>query len=165
MKSELKAEATTPYVSRDADEYAANLKVSGEEAYQRRARLSGRPAGSGPGEDPSSNTGGGGAAFAQRMMEKMGWKEGSGLGRAQQGIIAPLVHQKTDSRSGVIINAGTACKNTKALLCPCTFRINQLGTCSRGENQGGAAAAGHAVQGGPAAQHGGPWRSGRQPRG
>lgn len=40
--------------------------------------------------------------FAQRMMQKMGWKEGLGLGKAHQGITTPLEHQKTDKRSGVI---------------------------------------------------------------
>ena len=39
------------------------------------------------------------------MMEKMGWKEGLGLGKAHQGITAPLMAQKTDHRSGVIVNA------------------------------------------------------------
>eukprot|EP00916_Digyalum_oweni_P001474 GHVL01002849.1.p2 GENE.GHVL01002849.1~~GHVL01002849.1.p2 ORF type:complete len:162 (+),score=40.03 GHVL01002849.1:562-1047(+) len=36
-------------------------------------------------------------------MEKMGWKEGQGLGRQKQGITAPLVARKTDRHSGVII--------------------------------------------------------------
>lgn len=40
--------------------------------------------------------------FAQRMMEKMGWKEGLGLGKTHQGITTPLEHQKTDKRSGII---------------------------------------------------------------
>jgi len=43
--------------------------------------------------------------LAARMMEKMGWKEGQGLGRARQGMVTPLVAQKTDARSGVIVNA------------------------------------------------------------
>lgn len=46
-----------------------------------------------------------GPSFAQRMMEKMGWKEGLGLGKAHQGITTPLVAQKTDHRSAVIVNA------------------------------------------------------------
>ena len=43
--------------------------------------------------------------LAARMMEKMGWKEGQGLGKLRQGMVTPLVAQKTDARSGVIINA------------------------------------------------------------
>jgi len=42
---------------------------------------------------------------AQRMMEKMGWKVGMGLGREEQGMKTPLMAKKTDSRSGVIVNA------------------------------------------------------------
>ena len=44
---------------------------------------------------------------AERMMEKMGWQEGQGLGRTKQGMTTPLVAQKLDSRSGVIINAAS----------------------------------------------------------
>lgn len=40
--------------------------------------------------------------FATRMMKKMGWKEGAGLGKDGQGIQNPLVMKKTDQRAGVI---------------------------------------------------------------
>lgn len=53
--------------------------------------------GKGGGEDSAAE-----GSFAQRMMEKMGWKEGLGLGRSHQGITTPLEHQKTDKRSGII---------------------------------------------------------------
>ncbi|KEG04604.1 RNA-binding protein, putative [Plasmodium vinckei vinckei] len=43
--------------------------------------------------------------FATRMMEKMGWKKGEGLGKDKQGIKAPLILQKIDKRSGVIVQA------------------------------------------------------------
>ena len=52
--------------------------------------------------EPQAEAGG---SFAQRMMEKMGWKEGLGLGKAHQGITTPLMAQKTDTRSGIIVNA------------------------------------------------------------
>lgn len=40
--------------------------------------------------------------FATKMMKKMGWKEGAGLGKDGQGMAAPLVMKKTDQRAGVI---------------------------------------------------------------
>ncbi|KAJ6869711.1 DNA-damage-repair/toleration protein DRT111 [Populus alba x Populus x berolinensis] len=42
---------------------------------------------------------------AQRMMAKMGWKEGQGLGKQEQGIMTLLMAKKTDRRAGVIVNA------------------------------------------------------------
>ncbi|KAL8453753.1 hypothetical protein Emed_000694 [Eimeria media] len=47
--------------------------------------------------DPNKKT------FAARMMEKMGWKQGEGLGANKQGITAPLVARKTAMRSGIIV--------------------------------------------------------------
>uniref|UniRef100_A0A0G4ICG1 G-patch domain-containing protein n=1 Tax=Chromera velia CCMP2878 TaxID=1169474 RepID=A0A0G4ICG1_9ALVE len=120
---------------REREEARANappssaLDVSGEEAWKRRAMLSGAaspPAPSGvpavatPGSGlgfsdapspPSASTGPGAGSmdvdpkkpFASRYMEKMGWQAGQGLGRERQGMTAPLVARKTDKRSGVIV--------------------------------------------------------------
>jgi len=41
--------------------------------------------------------------FATKMLKKMGWKEGSGLGKEGQGMTAPLILKKTDSRQGSIV--------------------------------------------------------------
>ncbi|GMH26063.1 hypothetical protein Nepgr_027906 [Nepenthes gracilis] len=42
---------------------------------------------------------------AQRMVAKMGWKEGQGLGKQEkEGIAAPLMVKKTDRRAGMIVN-------------------------------------------------------------
>ncbi|MEW5311935.1 MAG: hypothetical protein WDW38_003608 [Sanguina aurantia] len=49
-----------------------------------------------------------GMSFAQRMLEKMGWKEGDGLGKHRHGMSTPLIAQKTDKRSGIIVNASEA---------------------------------------------------------
>lgn len=49
-----------------------------------------------------------GMGLAAKMMAKMGWTEGKGLGRSQQGITTPLMAQKKDGRSGVIVNADSA---------------------------------------------------------
>lgn len=46
-----------------------------------------------------------GMSLAQRMLEKFGWREGEGLGKARQGMATPLIAQKTDKRSAVIVNA------------------------------------------------------------
>ncbi|XP_058196937.1 DNA-damage-repair/toleration protein DRT111, chloroplastic [Rhododendron vialii] len=99
-----------------------SVKISGEEAWKRRAAMGGAmavpprspsPPGSGGdgfaiGKSESGGLGigaGGQMSAAQRMMAKMGWKEGQGLGKQEQGITTPLVAKKTDRRAGVIINA------------------------------------------------------------
>eukprot|EP00928_Gymnodinium_smaydae_P087500 TRINITY_DN71756_c0_g1_i1.p1 TRINITY_DN71756_c0_g1~~TRINITY_DN71756_c0_g1_i1.p1 ORF type:complete len:402 (-),score=129.90 TRINITY_DN71756_c0_g1_i1:125-1330(-) len=41
--------------------------------------------------------------FATKMMKKMGWKEGQGLGKEGQGMSTPLVLQKTDRATGKIV--------------------------------------------------------------
>eukprot|EP00240_Pyramimonas_obovata_P004942 CAMPEP_0118927142 /NCGR_PEP_ID=MMETSP1169-20130426/4680_1 /TAXON_ID=36882 /ORGANISM="Pyramimonas obovata, Strain CCMP722" /LENGTH=390 /DNA_ID=CAMNT_0006868847 /DNA_START=315 /DNA_END=1488 /DNA_ORIENTATION=- len=117
---------------------ASALNVSGEEAFLRRARLSGRgpPAGgtadmrsdemsnrrdrdyemqepetettglgATPGLGASAGGGGGGMSVAQKMMQKMGWSAGKGLGKDNQGMATPLMAKKTDGRSAVIVNA------------------------------------------------------------
>lgn len=102
------------------------LKVSGEQAYLRRGRLSaggtgegwragdgdiGLGSGSGCGGASSSGgmesggAGGGGMSLAQKMMMKMGWKEGQGLGKSDQGMITPLMAKKDGTHSGIIVNA------------------------------------------------------------
>lgn len=97
-----------------------DLSVSGEEAWKRRAAMSGAapvprspsPPGNGDGfmigKSETSGLGvgaGGQMTAAQRMMAKMGWKKGQGLGKQEQGITTPLMAKKTDRRAGIIVNA------------------------------------------------------------
>lgn len=88
---------------RDRDQPPPPLNISGEEAWKRRAAMSGgggkRRSSSPPAETSGQMT------AAQRMMAKMGWKQGQGLGKSEQGITTPLVAKKTDRRAGVIVNA------------------------------------------------------------
>ncbi|KAL5577379.1 hypothetical protein UlMin_019078 [Ulmus minor] len=102
---------------RDRD-YGDSRNISGEEAWRRRAAMSGAmprspsPPNNGDGFSiGKSETGGlgvgagGQMTAAQRMMAKMGWKQGQGLGKLEQGITTPLMAKKTDRRAGVIVNA------------------------------------------------------------
>ncbi|CAH2034519.1 unnamed protein product [Thlaspi arvense] len=98
----------------------SRLNISGEEAWKRRAAMSGgsgkRRSSSPPGNVDGFSIGksetsglgvgaGGQMTAAQRMMAKMGWKQGQGLGKSEQGITTPLMAKKTDRRAGVIVNA------------------------------------------------------------
>lgn len=91
------------------EQQPASLRISGEEAWKRRAMLSAaRETPSSAGEVFVSAGKSSSMTAAQRMMARMGWKEGQGLGKQEQGITVPLMARKTDKRAGVIVNAGQA---------------------------------------------------------
>ncbi|XP_075486887.1 LOW QUALITY PROTEIN: DNA-damage-repair/toleration protein 111 [Primulina tabacum] len=112
-----------------------DLNISGEEAWRRRAAMSGAARGAPRSPSPpasgnstaegfsigKSESGGlglgaeGKMTAAQRMMAKMGWKEGQGLGKQEQGITTPLVAKKTDKRAGVIVNASESSKKVMSV--------------------------------------------------
>lgn len=110
-------------------EREARLNISGEEAWKRRAALSGGAVPPRSPSPPSSNPdgfsigksetvglgvgAGGQMTAAQRMMAKMGWKAGQGLGKQEQGITTPLMAKKTDKRAGVIVNASESKQDKK----------------------------------------------------
>lgn len=41
------------------------------------------------------------SAFARRQMEKMGWKEGKGLGKEEQGVVTHVRVKKREESMGV----------------------------------------------------------------
>lgn len=59
-----------------------------------------------------------GMTLAQKMLEKMGWKKGEGLGKMKQGISAALEVEKTDARSGRVIMPAVAPTKTHAPYIP-----------------------------------------------
>ncbi|MCL7045939.1 hypothetical protein MKW94_026426 [Papaver nudicaule] len=117
---EAAAEREKDRESNESSARPASLNISGEEAWKRRAAMSGGSAPRSPAETDKGDGGfsigksgsvglgvgaGGQMTAAQKMMAKMGWKQGQGLGKQEQGITTPLMAKKTDKRAGVIVNA------------------------------------------------------------
>ena len=74
------------------DEEARRLQRERDEAPTIAPRADVQPA-----EEPKTEKG---MTLAQKMMEKMGWKSGEGLGKNKQGLAAPLTVQKTNAAHG-----------------------------------------------------------------
>lgn len=97
------------------------LDVTGEEAFARRATF-GASGARGSGGDGKSGTegaavrsaGAGGESLGMKMMKKMGYKEGRGLGKNDQGMVTHLEVRKDSARSGIIVHApGKPCEAAK----------------------------------------------------
>lgn len=91
----------------DEREGLTPLELTGDDAWRRRAILSGRSPDEIPDADPDPD-----AVHepkltpAEKMMKAMGWKgEGSGLGKNADGIATPLMHRKVGVASGQIVQA------------------------------------------------------------
>ncbi|GBE60477.1 RNA binding protein [Babesia ovata] len=81
------------------------VKLSAEEAHARRLKLleeAERGESSGAPPQPSSQ---GPKDIGLRIMQKLGWTEGKGLGAKEQGIVAPLVGKNVGKHVGVIVQA------------------------------------------------------------
>ena len=89
------------YSGRDRRE----LDVTGEEAFARRATLGKSRTEGADRSAAATGGGGGGESLAMKMMKKMGYKEGRGLGKNDQGMVTHLEVKKDSARSGIIVNA------------------------------------------------------------
>lgn len=54
-----------------------------------------------------------GLPLAQKLMAKMGWSKGEGLGKSKQGIPAPLRVKKTSARGGTVVAPRGAATGTE----------------------------------------------------
>ncbi|KJE96581.1 Rbm17 protein [Capsaspora owczarzaki ATCC 30864] len=88
-------------------EYNERIKLSGEEAYQRRLKMSMGSTSHSPSSTttsaPASSATASSGTVVERMMGKMGWKSGQGLGKDEQGISTPLLVAKTGKTSATIV--------------------------------------------------------------
>jgi|UniRef100_A0A7S4LEF6 splicing factor 45 len=91
----------------DEREGLTPLELSGDDAWRRRAILSGRSPDEIPDADPDPDVPEEKKLTpAEQMMMKMGWKgEGSGIGKNADGIATPLMHRKIGQSTGQIVQA------------------------------------------------------------
>lgn len=89
----------------DSREQIDGLRISGEEAYLRRARIGQAP--SVPaGPDASAHQASQPAmSVAEKLMAKMGWRKGDGLGKAKQGIKTALEAEVVGAGRGRMVGA------------------------------------------------------------
>ena len=106
LRKELESKRKAMESQRSAMDREDVLGVDGREARRRRLAM-GRDAGSSrdtniaSGAQKTSK----GKSAAEKMMEKMGWTKGRGLGKSEQGMTTPLEVRKDSAMSGKIVNA------------------------------------------------------------
>jgi splicing factor 45 len=93
-----KLEAQQQGIDAASSKRRMELSVDGEQAYKRRAGIPLERTDDVESSKPLKSVKG--MTLAQKMMEKMGWKAGEGLGKNKQGISSALTVEKTDVRSG-----------------------------------------------------------------
>ncbi|CDR94360.1 hypothetical protein, conserved [Babesia bigemina] len=80
-------------------------KLSADEAHARRLKLLEEADRGGSSEAPPKPAAQGPKDIGLRIMQKLGWTEGRGLGAKEQGIVAPLVGKNVGKHVGVIVQA------------------------------------------------------------
>eukprot|EP00906_Rhabdomonas_costata_P029464 RCo041577 len=79
-------------------------ELTGDDAWRRRAILSGRSPDELPEVEPDPNEPEERKlSAAEKMMKAMGWKEGMGLGKNETGIATPLMHKKLSQTTAQIV--------------------------------------------------------------
>eukprot|EP00747_Dinoflagellata_sp_TGD_P164036 gnl/TRDRNA2_/TRDRNA2_183423_c0_seq1.p1 gnl/TRDRNA2_/TRDRNA2_183423_c0~~gnl/TRDRNA2_/TRDRNA2_183423_c0_seq1.p1 ORF type:complete len:425 (+),score=117.12 gnl/TRDRNA2_/TRDRNA2_183423_c0_seq1:106-1275(+) len=100
-----------PAKPNDYDEFCRRrMRMKAEEEMEKRRQdaLARQQQNKAKQEEPKEET------FAEKMMKKMGWKEGDGLGKDLQGRANPLVMKKTGSAVGSIVEGSNVAAKREA---------------------------------------------------